>query len=680
VLRFLRDFSIRGKLMFIIMATVSATFLLGGGVLVARYATAAWATEAARLTTLGKAVSSNIAAAVSFDEPASAEETLAAFAVDSSILATHVYTAAGEPFARYAAPGSTSRPPPTVLAVPPVGTDLVWSSSGDLLRDDVMYVSGPILLDGDRIGTIHIDADLRPIRTAFWVDVGLLGLIFLMAGMVAMILSSILQEIVSEPITRLAQATRDITRTGNYKVSVEKVGNDEVGSLIDGFNEMLRQISIRDEQLETRKSQLEDAHRIARLGNWEWRPDSDRLTLSPAAARIVGIGQASFEGTLATFLALVHPHDRDRVGRSMMAATKLESPFNLEHRVIFADDQFRHVQLRGELKDTGAEPGRLLVGSIQNVTDRVLAEEQIRVAANAMESTSDAIMITDKELKIVSVNRAFTSMSGYAKDEAVGRTPQFLMSKQQEPDLLASVLAQVADAGHWQGEILGCRRDGEDFPQRMGVGQVVDGTGEVSHYVFVSSDISQYKQYEASLEHLARHDVLTGLPNRGRFREQLGEAIARADRRHEQIGVLFIDLDHFKSVNDSLGHAVGDQLLIEAASRIRDCLRNSDIVARQGGDEFTVLLDNINSRNDAGQVAEKIVEQIARPFHLAEKDLIVGASIGIACYPEDGMNEATLLKNADLAMYEAKMLGRNRCRHVPSADSKAASGSPGVNP
>jgi diguanylate cyclase (GGDEF)-like protein/PAS domain S-box-containing protein len=548
VIHFLRNFSIRGKLMFIIMATVAATILLGGGALVARYATAAWGKEADRLTTLGKAVSSNIAAAVAFDEPVSAEETLSAFTVDTSILAAHVYNGKGEPFARYAAPGTT---PPTA---PAVRTAPAWSSSGDLLRDDVMVVSGPILLDGERIGTIRIDADLRQIRAAFWADVGLLSLIFLMAGLVALILSSILQNIVSEPITRLAQATRDITRTGNYKLRVDKVGDDEVGALIDGFNDMLRQIAIRDDRLETRRSQLE-------------------------------------------------------------------------------------------------------------------------VAANAIESTSDAIMITDKELKIVSVNRAFTSMTRYAEDEVVGRTPQFLLSAKMEPDLLARLLDQVAATGHWQGEIVARRRDGEEFPQRTGIGHVVDGAGESSHYVFVSSDISHYKQYEANLEYLAHHDVLTKLPNRRRFREQLGEAIARANRRQERIAVLFIDLDHFKAINDSLGHAVGDQLLVEAAARIRNCLRNSDIVARQGGDEFTVLLDNVGSRQDAGQVAEKIVEQIARPFHLAEKDRAVSASIGIACYPEDGTDEVTLMKNADMAMYEAKMAGRNRYRHVSSGEDKSVSDS-----
>ena len=149
----------------------------------------------------------------------------------------------------------------------------------------------------------------------------------------------------------------------------------------------------------------------------------------------------------------------------------------------------------------------------------------------------------------------------------------------------------------------------------------------------------------------------------------------REDRRNEQIGVLFIDLDHFKAINDSLGHAVGDQLLVEAAARIRDCLRNSDIVARQGGDEFTVLLDNVGCRRDAGQVAEKIVIQLARPFHLAEKDLLVSASIGIACYPEDGSDEAKLMKNADMAMYEAKMLGRNRYCHVSTEKGDDAPGS-----
>ena len=305
---------------------------------------------------------------------------------------------------------------------------------------------------------------------------------------------------------------------------------------------------------------------------------------------------------------------------------------------------------------------RAIGSQIGQFYQRRLAEEKLQLAANAMENTGDGIMIFDADRRIVSVNKAFTAITGYGADEAIGKTPDFLRSARVEDTSYAQAWEALKETGHWQGESYRRKKSGESYPELRSVSAVRDETGRATHYVVVFTDISRFKEYETRLEFLAHHDPLTLLPNRVLFQNRCNEAFKRTRRHGHMVGLLFVDLDRFKPINDSLGHAVGDQLLQAVAQRMKACTRETDTVARGGGDEFTVLLCELRSGQDAAIVAGKLLEELATPFKLGGHELFISASIGIACYPQDGSDAATMLKNADVAMYRAKEEGRNTFR------------------
>lgn len=278
------------------------------------------------------------------------------------------------------------------------------------------------------------------------------------------------------------------------------------------------------------------------------------------------------------------------------------------------------------------------------------------------ESNTMAIMITDRDTRIIAVNRTFVRLTGYSEEEAVGRTPQFLKSGRHDATFYQAMWSDLREQGEWTGEVWDKRKNGSFYPNWMhikavhGLGR--DEGGEPVYYVASFMDISLHKEAEERIRELAYHDVLTGLPNRLLLQDRLNHALASAQRRRHHLAVLFIDLDSFKNVNDSLGHVVGDQLLTEVASRLLGSVRDVDTVARLGGDEFVVVLENLNEKSDAVSVAAKIHTAFDRPITVGALTLHSTASIGIAIYPEDGDSVENLIQNADTAMYQAKALGR----------------------
>ncbi|MDB5902332.1 MAG: diguanylate cyclase [Betaproteobacteria bacterium] len=304
-------------------------------------------------------------------------------------------------------------------------------------------------------------------------------------------------------------------------------------------------------------------------------------------------------------------------------------------------------------------------GQIGLFMQRQKAEEKSQLAANAMKHTADGIAIYDSSRRIVFVNEAFSAITGYHGDEAIGKRPEFLRSGDDDA-LYEQVWDTVRETGHWRGEVKRRRKSGELYPELRSVSAVSDKGGDVTHYVTVFSDIARFKEYEARLQFLAHHDALTNLPNRVLFHDRCSDAFLRAQRHGGLAAVLFVDLDRFKAINDSLGHHTGDTLLQAVAARLRGCVRASDVIARAGGDEFTILLDELRTPEDAAAVAQKILAALVRPFALAGHELFVSASVGISCYPADGTDTQTLLKNADAAMYRAKEEGRDAYRFFSS--------------
>ncbi len=312
-----------------------------------------------------------------------------------------------------------------------------------------------------------------------------------------------------------------------------------------------------------------------------------------------------------------------------------------------------------EPDEVGRALGRAQQLLLQRATERDRAEEKLALAAKALESAAEGVVIT-RCGHILTVNRAFSTITGYAPADVIGQ-PLSMLLIETEAAHREERRRIIMETGVWQGEVWGRRKNGERYPAWSSVSRAPSGQEEPI-FVSVFSDISAAKQYESRLQHLAHYDALTQLPNRLLFRERLSDMLARAERHGNVLALLFIDLDRFKPINDTLGHQAGDELLQRVAERLAGCVRTSDTIARLGGDEFTVLLDDLHSPDEAGIIARNILDAVERPYILHGQAQFISASIGIACYPSDSVDAETLLRQADMAMYRAKQEGRNGYR------------------
>jgi len=306
------------------------------------------------------------------------------------------------------------------------------------------------------------------------------------------------------------------------------------------------------------------------------------------------------------------------------------------------------------------------------IAQRRKAEEGLRLSAKVFENNTEAIMITDADHNLVSINRAFTEITGYTADEVLGKNPRFLSSGRHGKSYYEAFYESLNSKDQWRGEIWNKRKNGEIFPEWSTISVLRDEQGKITHYIAVFLDITERKKEEERIQYLANYDVLTNLPNRYLLNDRLEQGLNLAQRHQTKMAVLFIDLDHFKNINDSLGHDVGDELLKQVALRLQGCLRRSDTLARQGGDEFVALLGDLGSEDEATFVAEKMIESLRGEFPVSEHHLVVTPSIGVSIYPDDGETSVQLLRNADLAMYRAKESGRNQLQYYePSMNVKA---------
>jgi diguanylate cyclase (GGDEF)-like protein/PAS domain S-box-containing protein len=279
--------------------------------------------------------------------------------------------------------------------------------------------------------------------------------------------------------------------------------------------------------------------------------------------------------------------------------------------------------------------------------------------------------VTDTNNLIISVNPAFTTITGYLPEEVIGKNPRMLASGKHSAEFYKEMWGSLLATGGWRGEIWDKHKNGKVYIKAISIKLVRDEHGRLSHHLAVFSDITERKAVEERMQHLAHYDVLTDLPNRALFSDSLKQEIARAKREQQDkrdrvnkkhMALMFLDLDKFKPINDTLGHDVGDLLLKEVAKRLLNCARESDIVSRIGGDEFVVLLPTVETDQDAMRVADKILHALDEPFELAGHRLHISVSIGLVLYPEHGIDELTLTKNADIAMYYAKASGRNNVK------------------
>jgi len=338
----------------------------------------------------------------------------------------------------------------------------------------------------------------------------------------------------------------------------------------------------------------------------------------------------------------------------------------IERRFSRNDGRLFYLEFRvvAERSSDGRPVSVLAVG--RDVTQRRKYEEELRLAASVFHSSAEGVLVTDAAGTILSVNPAFSEITGYSEAEAIGRRPSLLRSERHEPEFYEAMWECLATAGCWQGEIWNRRKGGEAYLEWLTINRIDDHTGNPVRYVSVFHDITEMRRKDERIRHIAFHDALTGLPNRMLLQDRLKHALARAEREEARLSVTFIDLDRFKAINDSLGHEVGDNLLQEVGQRIKGQLRAMDTVARLGGDEFVVLMEDLEGSGACATLAEKLITEIARPMTLAGHTVEVGASMGIAFYPDDGTDCVELMKRADMAMYAAKEAGRNTYRFFQS--------------
>ncbi|GEM_PF-1268392 len=287
---------------------------------------------------------------------------------------------------------------------------------------------------------------------------------------------------------------------------------------------------------------------------------------------------------------------------------------------------------------------------------------KLLLAASVFENTSEGVVVTDDRAQILSVNAAFTEITGYTAEEAIGKKPSLLRSEHHDADFYRAMWATLLAEGRWQGEIWNRRKSGEVYLEWLTINRIPETEGIPASYVSVFNDITEQRRKDERIRHLAFHDALTGLPNRSLLQDRLQHAIERARREGSRLSVTFLDLDRFKAINDTLGHDVGDRLLQEVATRIKTRLRAADTVARMGGDEFVILMENLTEPGYCISAANDIIADISRPMNIHDHPIQVGASLGLAFFPDDGDDALTLMKHADTAMYAAKADGKGTYR------------------
>lgn len=373
------------------------------------------------------------------------------------------------------------------------------------------------------------------------------------------------------------------------------------------------------------------------------------------------------------WLRSIYLEDQPRVSVEWDLSIKTQTPFYSQYRFQHRNGPLHWVVGRAEAEYDGNN--RLLgyIGTVTDISEIKRNEDHLRLAAAVFETTREGVMITDVDRQIQRVNRAFTEITGYSQFEAVQQSTRLLRSGRHPPEFYSAMWDEINRTGHWQGEIWNRRKNGELYPELLSISTVKDAAGQICNYVGVFADISKLKASEQELEFLAHHDPLTKLPNRMLLMSRLQHSISQAQRQHTQLAIVMLDLDRFKDVNDSFGHMAGDDLLQMVAGRLTARLRAADTVCRLGGDEFVVLLEDIAHPETAARIATDIIATVNEPWLLSNgNEVRVGASIGIALYPEHGGAPAELLQHADTALYQAKNEGRNCFKYFSEELTRAA--------
>lgn len=464
----------------------------------------------------------------------------------------------------------------------------------------------------------------------------------------AFVILSNQRDIFNDGVQELVLEVADVTT-----FALAKIANDE-------------QKRLAELELSRNEERLRLGLNVTRTGMFEINFHTNTVILDEVSRNLYGIDSSVVEYPSDQFFQLLPKQLQTMIEQAMDKLSAQNEPmdtFSIDERLQCSVNGCRWLRIYGaittELTEAG-EPIRLL-GFISDITDQKEQEDREYLAATVFAKSNECILILDENSKIIMANQAFSDTYGYDVDEVMGSTSEIFQSSHHDEQFYQEIQRSVLNSGSWQGEWWRKYKGGDEHPVLAVISAVKDSTGIITHQVIQEMDISDQKEAEQRISNLAYHDSLTNLPNRTLLRDRVEQAIAVGERDGQTLALLFLDLDHFKNINDSLGHDVGDLLLQEVARRLQRSMRRSDTVGRLGGDEFMMLLPDAHS-DDAALVAEKVLEECSQAYVLNNHTLAVTPSIGIAMYPRDGTDYDELLKKADTAMYRAKDGGRNGFR------------------
>lgn len=462
-----------------------------------------------------------------------------------------------------------------------------------------------------------------------------------------------------QPLACLSLAGRDTSRISSATLR-------SLAMLSRYFSQALQQLDIQEE---TRRLQ----HNLVGLFNtltdfiFILDHDGNILHYNRAVIDDLGYGPATLIGQP---MAAVNPENKQKSKNGSMSEIAAGPCASSQQPLLGGDGSQRQVETRLVQGQWDGKPA--LISISQDIGQRLAAEARQQLAASVFDNAHEGIMITDPAGIIVEVNSTFSELTGYARDEALGKTPDLLKSGHHEPAFYNDMWRDINEHGYWRGEIWNRKKSGEIFVEQLTISTVRDRDGQIANFVAIFSDITLIKQHQQRLEHLAHFDALTQLPNRMLLGDRMQLAMAQSERSGKLLAVCYLDLDNFKPINDQWGHSVGDYLLIEAAKRLKACVRGGDTVARLGGDEFVLLISGLENQHECEQAISRVIIALAQAFHLSDQELSISASIGVTLFPHDGSDADTLLRHADQAMYAAKQNGRNRYHLFdPEKDKRA---------
>ena len=529
----------------------------------------------------------------------------------------------------------------TSILVNPVGVEVLSSSK-------VIPTAGWVAIAS--LPTAEAFAPIRDMRQR---------LLFVTLGLtlLAVVLSWWMLHRLLRPLTTAARALRTM-RMGEREIEPLPIGRaDEIGLLIAAFNALLPVLNNRETALQESEARFKALH-DGSFGGISIHERGVILDCNHALEEMTGFTRDELIGMNGVLL--IAPDWRDQVMRNIQSG--YDQPYDVEG--LRKDGSIYPMTIRGK---NIPYKGRIVrVTEFRDITEQRLAEQQQRIAAIAFES-QEGMFITDVQHRIVRANQAFARITNYPIEECIGRSPAFLASGRHALEFFAALHDRLEHDGVWQGEIWNRRKDGEEFPAWVTITGVRDGSGTITHYVANLDDITLRKRAEEEIKHLAFFDQLTGLPNRRLLADRLKHALAASCRHQHGGALLFIDLDNFKTLNDTLGHDKGDLLLQQVAQRLTECVREGDTVARLGGDEFIVMLETLSANlqeaaSHTEMIGEKIIARLSEPYHFPGYEHHSSASIGIAMYHGCNEDAEEILKRSDMAMYRAKAAGRNTLR------------------